>query len=716
MPSSTYSESWYRICDRHASLRPHLSVRRQFFRGERWYVVQDPINNQFFRLRPAAYNFLARLRLDRTIEEVWRECVERDPEGAPGQEDVIRLLAQLYQANLLHSDMAADSAQLFERYRQRREREVRSRFLSVMFARIPLFDPDNFLRRCLPVAKWILSPAGALVWLIVVVAGVKVAIDHADAIGKASQKVLAPDNLFLLYLGFALIKIVHEFGHAFMCRRFGGEVHTMGIMFMIFTPIPYVDATSAWAFRQRWQRVLVGAGGMIPEIFVAALMTFVWANTGEGTLHNLAYNMMFVASVSTVIFNANPLMRFDGYYILSDLLGIANLNMRSYLQLGYLVERYAFGRQKAESPAHSRREAWWLAIFGIAATVYRTIVFSVILFFLFGRFLILGVIMALVCGIAWIVVPAVKFVQYLANSPRLDRNRPRALAVCAGTLAVLLIVFDVIPFPNHFRAPGVLEAVQHTVVANEAPGYIGRILATPGGLVIKGQPLIELSDPELEFQLASAHSQLAEARAMELRALQEETADLKPVRSRIAAVTRQLQRLEEQQRQLTVRAPHDGYWIAPDVDRVSGSWLPRGTPLGHLINESGFLFSAVVSQQEASRLFAKQIRSAEVRLRGQAGLVLPVTGQQIIPAEHTYLPSAALGWVGGGEVAVELTDPSGVRAAEPFFELRATVQPEPGVAILQGRSGKIRFDLPPEPLLKQWIRRLRQVVQKHYGV
>lgn len=716
MSSSTYSESWYRICDRHAALRPHLSVRRQLFRGERWYVVQDPINNQFFRLRPAAYVFLARLRLDRTIEEVWRECVERDPGGAPGQEDVIRLLAQLYQANLLHSDMAADSAQLFERYRQRREREARSRFLSIMFARIPLFDPDNFLKRCLPVAKWILSPAGVLLWVLVVGAGIKVAIDHADAIGKASQKVLAPDNLVLLYLGFAIIKTIHEFGHAFMCRRFGGEVHTMGIMFMIFTPIPYVDATSAWAFRRRWQRVLVGAGGMIPEIFVAALMTFVWANTGEGTLHNLAYNMMFVASVSTVIFNANPLMRFDGYYILSDLLGIANLNMRSYLQLGYLVERYAFGRQKAESPAHSRREAWWLAIFGIAATIYRAIVFSIILFFLFGRFLILGVIMALVCGIAWIVVPAVKFVQYLANSPRLDRNRPRAIAVSVGTLAVLLIALDVIPFSNHFRAPGVLEAARHTVVVNEAPGYIRKVLAAPGGFVNEDQPLLELFDPELEFQLAAARSQLAEARAMELRALQEETADLKPIRSRIQAVTSQLHRLEEQQRQLTVRAPHDGHWIAPDVGRISGAWLPRGTPLGHLINESEFHFSAVVSQRNASRLFADQIHSAEVRIRGQAGLILPVVRLKIIPAEHTYLPSAALGWVGGGEVAVELTDPSGVRAAEPFFELRATVEPEPGAAILHGRSGKIRFDLPAEPLLRQWIRRLRQVVQKHYGV
>jgi putative peptide zinc metalloprotease protein len=528
--------------------------------------------------------------------------------------------------------------------------------------------------------------------------------------------VLAPDNLALLYLGFAIIKTIHEFGHAFMCRRFGGEVHTMGIMFMIFTPIPYVDATSAWAFRSRWQRILVGLGGMIPEIFVAALMTFVWANTGAGTLHNLAYNMMFVASVSTVVFNANPLMRFDGYYILSDLLSIPNLNMRGYRQLGYLAERYLFGRENAESPAHSRREAWWLATFAIAASIYRTVVFGVLLFFLFGQYLILGVIMATVCGIAWLVIPVVRFVQYLASSPRIDRHRPRAIAVTVGILGALLIVLDVIPFPNRFRAPGVLQAVEHTLVANPAPGYIESILASPGSLVKRGDPLVKLFDNELAYQLAGARAQLVEAEAMELRALQEQTADLLPVRSRIEAVRKQVLRLEEQERQLTVTAPHEGKWIAPDLANISGARLARGTPLGHLVDEREFRFLAVVSQQEAAQLFGEQIRVAEVRIFGQADLVLPVTERKIIPAERTSLPSPALGWVGGGEVPVQLNDSSGVRAAEPFFELRATIRPQPGIAILTGRSGKIRFELPPQPLLQQWVRQFRQLLQKHYGV
>jgi putative peptide zinc metalloprotease protein len=714
--AGTFSESWYRIADQHAALRPHLAVRRQFYRGERWYVIADPMNNQFFRVLPAAYDFLARLRLDRTVEEAWRECLALHPDDAPGQEDVIRLLGQLYTANLLHSDMPADSPSLFERYRQRREREVQSRLLSIMFARIPLLDPDAFLRRFLPIARAVLSPIGAGLWFLVVGAGIKVAIDHATALREASQNILAPDNLFLLYAGFIGLKTIHEFGHAFMCRRFGGEVHVMGVMFMIFTPMPYVDATSAWAFRSRWHRVLVGAAGMIPELFVAALMTFVWANTGAGTLHSLAYNIMFIASVSTVLFNANPLMRFDGYYILSDLLDIPNLYGRANQQLVYLVERYAFGCPKSESPAHSRREACWLALFGIAGHIYRVCVFGVILFFLAGRFLILGLIMAVVCGIAWVVVPAVRLVQYLAACPRLDRKRVRAVGVCAGIGAAALVLLGIIPFPDSFRAPGVLQAVGHTIVVNEAPGYLQAVLASPNREVKRGEALVRLRDPELAFELAEAQAELDGAEAMERRAIQNQSADLMPIRSRVEAIRQHLALLQERRAELTVRAKQDGQWIAPELDRLSRGWLARGTELGHVIDERAYYFSAVVPEDEASRLFAHQIRSAQVRLHGQAGRTLPVVGQEIIPAEHEMLPSEALGWNGGGEVAVKLDDPTGLRAAEPFFELRARVHPAAGVAILYGRSGQIRFTVAPEPLLRQWARKLEQLLQQHYGL
>jgi putative peptide zinc metalloprotease protein len=216
--AGTFSESWYRIAEQRAALRPHLNVRRQFYRGERWYVIHDPINNQFFRLRSAAYDFVSRLRMNRTIEQAWKDCFVANPDNAPGQEDVIRLLAQLYAANLLHSDLPADSARLFERYRQRREREIKSRLLNIMFARIPILDPDRFLKSALPLIKLVIGPVGALLWLLVVGAGIKEAIDNAPALREQSQGVLSPDNLFLLYLGFVLVKTVHEFGHAVMTR------------------------------------------------------------------------------------------------------------------------------------------------------------------------------------------------------------------------------------------------------------------------------------------------------------------------------------------------------------------------------------------------------------------------------------------------------------------------------------------------------------------
>ncbi|HEY9174616.1 MAG TPA: site-2 protease family protein [Verrucomicrobiae bacterium] len=714
--SGTFSESWYRIADQRAALRPHVQVRRQYYRGELWYVLQDPINNQFFRLRAAAYDFIGRLSLDKPIGKAWEECLAKHPDDAPGQEDVVRLLAQLYQANLLHSDLPPDSAQLFERFRKRREREVQSRLLGIMFARIPLLDPDAFLKRCLPLARLLISPVGGLIWLLVVGWGLKVALDNFAAIQRQSESVLAPDNLFLLYLGFVLVKTIHELGHAFMCRRFGGEVHAMGIMFMIFTPVPYVDATSSWAFRSRWQRILVGAGGMIPELFLAAIMTVVWANTGEGVLHSLAYNMLFVASVSTILFNANPLMRFDGYYILSDLLDIPNLYTRANQQLGFLIERFAFGRKQAESPAHGRREAWWLTVYGLAGHVYRVIVFGTILFFLGKRLLILGVIMAVVCFIGWVIVPLVKLAQYLAGSPRLERCRPRAIGVCATALAGLLVVLEIVPFPSHFRAPGVLQASEHTIVVSETPGNVESLLAQPGDRVVRGQALVQLRDRDLDSAIAATRAQLDEAAAQELRALRQQAADLKPLRSRQEAIAKQLRKLEAQQEALTVRARHEGVWVSPELRNLRGAWLARGTPLGLVINPEGWQFSAVVSQSEASRLFASEIRGAKVRLHGQAGVELPVASQKIIPAEHQTLPSAALGWRGGGEVAVALDDPSGTRAAEPFFELRAIMGDVSTAAILHGRSGKVRFDLPAEPLLHQWLRKLRQLLQKQYAL
>ena len=379
--TKTFSESWYRLAGQRVALRPHVRVQRQIFRGERYHVLHDPFNNQFFRLRPEAYAFIARLRSDRTIEDVWKDCLETDPEGAPGQEDVLQLLAQLHAANLLQSNLSPDSAKLFERHTKRRTREVRGALMNFMSTRFPVFDPDALLRKIQPLLERVISPLGGVAWLALVGYAVKVVIDHSAQFTNQSQSMLAPSNLVLLYLGMVLIKLVHESGHAAMCRRFGGEVHVMGVMLFFLTPMPYVDTTSSWGFRSRWHRALVGAGGMMSELVLASIAVFVWASTADGVVNALAYNMIFVASVSTILFNVNPLLRFDGYYILSDLLEIPNLQARADAQLRHLVERYAFGRAKLQSAALTLGEAGWLAFYGSASKVYRFFLFTGILLF-----------------------------------------------------------------------------------------------------------------------------------------------------------------------------------------------------------------------------------------------------------------------------------------------------------------------------------------------
>jgi putative peptide zinc metalloprotease protein len=507
---------------------------------------------------------------------------------------------------------------------------------------------------------------------------------------------------------------LHEFGHAYFCKRFGGEVHTMGIMLMIFTPVPYMDATSSWRFRSRWKRLLVGAAGMIVELFVAALATFAWVNTGAGTLHSLAYNMMFVASVSTILFNINPLMRFDGYYMLTDLLDLPNLHQHSLRHLRHLGERYLFGLKKSESPARTRREVIWLTVFGLMSGIYRLVVFGSILLFVADRLLLLGILMALICAVTWILVPLGRYVHYLVYSPVLERQRPRAIGVTLVGVLLLGVMLDGISFPTRFRAPGVLQAVERSVVINETPGYLEALLAPPGSTVQAGQELLRLRNDELALEVVAAEARLAEVEARLRQAMRTEPANVRPLEALRDSVAERLTKLRLDQKRLLVCAQNAGVWVAPQVRDYVGRWLARGADLGLVVNPTAFEFTATVRQDDVNNLFQARTPQAELRLRGQAATVLSVPHLRLVPASVWSLPSAALGWQGGGEMAVAPDDPQGRRAAEPFFEVRAQLPPRPGLVMMHGRSGKIRFEVDPRPLLQQWWRRFWQLLQRRY--
>ncbi|MDA1137288.1 MAG: biotin/lipoyl-binding protein [Planctomycetota bacterium] len=708
----TFSESWYRIANEQVCLRAHVKVRRQYFRGEKWFVLYDPFSNQFFRLSPAAYDFVARLSSERTVEEVWKESLTHNPDEAPGQEDVLQILSQLHHTSLLQYRSSGDTNQLFERYQKRRQKEISSTFMNIMFARIPLWDPDEFLKRTKLIGRFVFGPFAALFWAVVVVLAGKLAIENADILWDQRQGVLAPGNLALLYLAFAFTKAFHELGHAYVCRRYGGEVHTMGIMLLVFTPVPFVDATAAWSFRSKWQRIYVGAAGMLVEIFIAAIAVFVWANTGPGMIHSLAYNVMITASVSTIIFNANPLLRFDGYYILSDALDIPNLHPRSSRQLSYWFEKFVFGYRKSLSPANTTFESWNFGLFGVCSQVYRVYISFHIIIFVMNRYLLIGAIMALVCLISWVITPLGKLLHYLATSPKLERTRFRAICMTACLAMIVLTFLGLLPFPNYFKAPGILRAHEYSQVTPDESGYVKTVLVKSGKTVQGGQPLLILESEELDIQLRMAEAQYRQSQILARRSLDNGSAELKSILAQMKSVRQAIERLKAQQRALTVRAEFSGTWIAPDVDQMEGVWIQRGQRVGHIVNESSFEFVAIVAQDEVSRLFEESIQSCRIRLQGEAGREMVAARIEIIPGSHTQLPSAALGYSGGGDVPVDMSDPSGARASESFFQVKAGLPWDADARLLHGRSGKIRFDLPSETLASQWLRKLRQLLQK----
>jgi len=351
----TFSESWYRVAELKPRLRPGAQVSRQFYRGDRWYVVRDPAGNQFHRLSDAAYRFVGLLDGRRTVEEAWDLVGGQLADDAPTQPEVIQVLSQLYAANLVETNITPDAMVLLRRHKKISQQKMQNRLMNVLFPRRSLWDPDRFLCRWMPVARLLFSKIGAIIWLIVVGLALATVLPQWDQLKLAASNTLDftnnYENAFLLYGTFVVIKLIHELGHAFACRRFGGECHELGIMLLVLVPTPYVDASTAWSFPSKWHRVFVGAAGMIVELFVAALCAFVWHFTNPAAyplVSQLAYNAMFVASVSTVIFNANPLLRYDGYYILSDWLEIPNLRQKSTEYALGLIKRHVFGVKSSQ--------------------------------------------------------------------------------------------------------------------------------------------------------------------------------------------------------------------------------------------------------------------------------------------------------------------------------------------------------------------------------
>ncbi len=718
--AATFSEQWYRVADLHVGLLPSVRVHKQIIRKQPWYILTDPYSQRHFQVSPEAYTFLAGLTPRHRVDEVWSRLIDEEPDRAPGQEEVVRILSQLHHANLLYSRSLPDGSGIFERERRMHRREVVGKLLAFLFIRIPLWDPNAWLNRIRPITRLCFSLPSALVWLVVVALGVLAVIEHSGAFYQQTQGVLAVPNLPWLYLCLAGLKTLHELSHALACKRYGGEVHTLGVMFLVFMPLPYMDATSSWSFRERRQRILVSSAGMITELFLAALSALVWANTGAGLVHSLAFNVMLIGSVSSMLFNGNPLLRYDAYYILSDLIDIPNLSAKSSQQWRYLAERHLMGSDTVVSPAGDRRQAVWLTLYGALSTLYRMLISLLIVLIVLDRLFALGVVLIIMSLFVWVIRPAWKMFEYL-SSPQIHRHRRQAVTVTLWLLTAAVLLLGRVPFPYGIKAPGVVEAVTHHAVTTPVAGILRQLEVQSGQRVRAGQVLAKLKNPDLRTELTLTRQLILENKHSQRRALWDSPGDTEPIGLQLEMLQKRLSDLIRRRKNLTIRAAADGIWVSPRLHQRLGSWISRGELLGQLIGPKRFRFTAVVSQEQADELFRGTPRCVQLRLRGQAEQCLDLTSRSLtlIPFQRERLASAALGWAGGGMIPTLDDDEGGKRAAEGFFEVRArlpAVTPTAQHKLMHGLSGRLRIGLAPQPVFQQVRRGLLQLLQKRYGV
>ncbi len=715
MSQQLFSPSWYRVAQLTPRLRTHAQIHRHQYRGETWYVLQDLASERFHRFSPPAYFIIGLMDGKRTVQSIWDRALGQLEDDAVTQDEVIQLLGQLHAADVLQCDVPPDTAELFRR-REKQERRVWVKKVFSIFAwQIPLFDPERILGRMMPFVRPFFGLAGLVLWCVVVGLGVVAAVTHWRELSEnVLDRVLLPENLLMMWLVFPVIKLFHEFGHAFAVKARGGEVHEMGVMILVLTPVPYVDASAAWAFRSKWQRFAVGAAGMMVELFIASIALFLWLAVEPGMFRALLYNIMLIAGISTVIFNANPLLRFDGYYMLMDWLEIPNLRTRGTQYVIYLCEKYLFKRRESEPPISSSGERAWFVAYTVSSFLYRILVIVAILIFLGEQSLLLGIIFAAFTAFAWFVAPTAKIVNYLVNSPKLRRVRGRAFAASAAiTVAVVLLIFAV-PVPLRTSAQGVVWLPDEGFARAGADGFVSRIAAAPGTWVRAGDLLIETADLELvtEVKVLEARVQELEARHREQIVADRVKAEIMDEERRFAL--QNLERARERAGELSIKAKTEGEFILSRAPDMPGRYVKKGELLAHVVSLDAIIVRAIVSQQDID-LVRNATKRVDVRLAEH--IADPVQGalKRVVPSASDQLPSAALGTQGGGVAAVDPGDKDGRKTMQKWFQVDVELPAEDRRAHIGGRA-YLRFDHGWEPLGLQWYRRARQLFLSRFNV
>ncbi len=716
--SPTPPPAWPRLATLKPRLRDHVLIHRHLYRGQPWYVLQDRSSTRLHRFNRSSYRLIQLMDGVRSMEDIWQECARRaepDAGDVPTQEDLVQLFSKLHAADALHCDELANTSEQYTRHQRQRRAERLRRWLSPLALRIPLLNPRRLLDRGLPLVAPLFGTAGSVIWLaLIVTASVTAVLYWSELTHDLGERVLSPHNLLVLALIYPLVKALHELGHAFAARVYGGEVHEIGIMLLALMPVPYVNASAAAAFKDKRQRMVVGAAGIMVEALLAALALFVWLAVEPGMVQDMAFNVMLIGGLSTVIFNGNPLLRFDGYYVFADAIEIPNLGPRSTQYLGYWLQRYVFGAQAARSPVQADGERAWFIAYGSASFIYRLFIIFAIIVFVAGQFLVIGVLLAIWAIIGQVLFPLIRTLTSLFKNPLILPQRRRVVSVLSGSGIALAVLLFALPVPYWTYAQGVVWLPEHAQVRAGGDGFIQRLLVEDGAWVTPGTALFELDDPLLHAQVRRLEAEQREVQARYDAALLNDRVQTQILKERLERAGAELATARERLTQRLVRSPVAGRFIVPRAQFLPGRYARQGEVLGYVAEELAPIVRAVIPQADAA-LVRENTTAVKVKVPGRLGITVAAQVQREVPAASDRLPTAALGASSGGLIPVQADDELGLKTVDGVFQFDLALPSDSPPAPLGSRV-YLRFEHGTATLASQWYRALRQLLLSQFDV
>ena len=681
------------------TLRPRLREGLRFSiqesGGQRVCVIEDPAASRFHRVGLAEYRFLRALDGSQSMASILARLA-RDGGGESFTEaEGLQMVRWLKDNHLL----AVESTRAVGE-REHTERALRTAltWLNPLMLKLPLGRPDAFFSRLEPALRRALGGFGLAVWLAVIAIGATHVGIEWPRFARDFDGILARDNWLWLFVVWAGLKIAHECGHGLFCRHFGAPVREVGIIFVLFVPMGFVDATASLGLASKWRRITVACAGLYVEFFLAALAAIVWARTGPGALHTVAHNAVVTGTVITLLFNANPLMRFDGYFVLSELLDIPNLATRGRNWVQRALHWLLTGARHLRPALPRTREAWIEAAYGLAALGWQVLVGVGLLVGASAMFKGGGLALAALAAVAWVAVPLGRFGAALADSAGgAAGNWPRValrLAVLAAVPAAVLLA----PFHRSVTSPGVVELADTKNLRIECPGFVEKVAVRDGETVVQGQLLIELRNEDAAAALARSRIDLQQ---QELRArmayakgdvsgFQAEQAKTAALRTTVAERARYIATLQ-------IRAPMDGRVTNRRLAQMAGTFLEAGDEVLRIGRGAGSDIKIAVSQEDEPHWRGVAGRPLRARIAGR-GKVADAEFVRLEPRATRELIDPALTALAGGPLALRRNDDPAARRgaeyelAEPHYV--ATARLLAAEAFCPGEMARVKFRSP----------------------